>query len=202
MAKVLLVAGTSGLFGWDAHARGHVDWWRTGSPFVQALEAHGHQLADPDDGYSWTGDLDGLIARDREWLEAGNALRWWWRAHGGADAVIGHSHALQVIAYARIPAPVLVTVGSPVRGDLMAEYAKLAAVVGRWRHLYSDADCWQILGEFRDGSGLGTWRRTLPWAENVFVPGRSHAGLLEPAVWDALGAWGWLDKIGEPTAGS
>jgi hypothetical protein len=193
MARVLLVAGTAGLFGWDL--LGHSRWYTRGSPFVRALEAVGHELAAPDDPYSWTQDIDGLVAGHRAWEEAGNALRWWWRARGGADAVIAHSHALQVLAYARIPAPVLVTVGSPVRVDLMGRYTQLAGVVWSWHHLYSDRDVWQLLGEFGDGAGWLAYRRTIPWAENVLVPGASHSGLLEPMLWTDAGWWTWLTPI-------
>lgn len=192
MSRVCVIAGTSGLFGWDAHARGHVDWWRPGSPWVQALEAAGHQLADTADPYSWTGDVDGLVARDVDWIEAGNALRWWWAAHGiGVRAIVAHSHGLQVLAYAQIAVPALITAGSPVRHDLLGRYAELRAKVGAWWHLYSDRDAWQILGELRDGGAWMGWRRTIPGASNVLVPGQSHSGLMRPDVWTALGAWAW-----------
>lgn len=189
MTRVLLVAGTCGLFGWDKHAS-HSEWWRAGSPFARALELRGFELAGKADPYSWTGDLDGLVARHADWEAAGNALRWW-AASNPVDAVVGHSHALQVIAYARLPVRRLVTVGSPVRQDMMDRLASLASVVGSWTHLWSPVDVWQLAGEIRDGSWWPRARR-VPFAHNVEAPGRSHHGLLDVDLWHQLRAWRWL----------
>lgn len=188
MSQVLLIAGTQGLFGFDPG--GHSDWWREGSPFIQALEAHGHTRVSSDP-FSWTGDLDGLVGRHQDWEAAGNALRWWWGTHPPVDSVVAHSHALQVLAYAQVSVPVLITVGSPVRYDLLDAYRRLSTQIKHWIHLYSNSDWWQVLGELRDGGGW-TVRRTITWASNVFLPGRSHTGLLDPTLWSTIKAWDWL----------
>lgn len=79
----------------------------------------------------------------------------------------------------------------PARADRLATYRRVRAYVLRWTHVYSEdwADRWQLCGAL--GSGWG-WRvppRTLPKELRVLhvpVPGVSHSGLLEVALWDDL----------------
>jgi len=187
MAKVLLLAGT--------HDAANF-WWRPGSPFVRGLEAAGHTLAAPEDPYSWSTALDGLVGGNDDWRGAGDALRWWLEAHP-VDAIVAFSHGGAVVAYALAhhlapPLPVLMTVGMPVRWDLRDVYALARPRVHRWWHVHSDAADWmQWLGSWFDGSRRNI--RDLDLAdENLVEPGISHRGLLDPDLWRRRG---WFARL-------
>ena len=196
--RVLLVAGTAPPGAVPTPA----DWWHPASAFVAALQAAGHTLASPDDPFSWTGDVEGLVGDDREWQEAGKALRWYLQSYP-VDAIIAHSHGGNVAALALAGGAmvdILVTVATPVRPELAAVYASAKLHCGRWTHVRSDGtDHWQRWGTRTWADWLRPWRwgafeRDMTSADcNVFVPGVSHAGLLEPGLWTARGWWRWLE---------
>ena len=95
-------------------------------------------------------------------------------------------------AAAGLRIPRLITIGSPVRGDMAEVWARARPQIGRWLHLYSAGDWWQIFGQFGDGV-IGR-RRSMPLADrNVEVPGVHHADLLrDPARFDLWRSRGWL----------
>ena len=197
VVRILLVAGTKPPGAVPTPA----DWWHPAAAFVRALQAAGHTLASPDDLFSWTGDVEGLVGDDREWQEAAKALRWYLQLYP-VDAIISHSHGGNVVALALAGGAmvdVLITVATPVRPELADAYAQTHLRVGRWTHLRSDgADYWQRWGTRTWRDWLRPWRwgrfeRDMASADcNVFVPGISHAGLLAPALWSERGWWGWL----------
>lgn len=197
MARVLLIAGTSGYT---------EEWWRPGSAFATMLKAAGHELAAPDDAYSWTTHLDGVLGDNREWVEAGKALAWWLIPHP-VDAIIAHSHGGNVAAHglARLPASrsprTFITVGTPVRAEMRAVYRAARDRLERWRHIRSGrTDAWQRWGSLSWWDWLRPWRwqweRDMEYADgNVYVPGVSHEGLLAPELWIARH---WADWITPP----
>ena len=197
MARVLLVAGTKP----PGTVPTLADWWHPASAFVRALQAAGHALASPDDPFSWTQDIDGLVGDDREWQEAGKALRWYLQSYP-VDAIIAHSHGGNVVALALAGGAmvdVLITVATPVRPELAEAYSRTRDRVGRWTHLRSDgADRWQRWGSRTWADWLRPWRwgrleRDIAAADcNVFVPGIAHGALMDPRLWTDRGWWGWL----------
>lgn len=197
MARVLLIAGTRR----PGSVPTTADWWHPGSAFVAALQAAGHQLASPDDLFSWTQDADGIVGDDREWREAGKALRWYLQSYP-VDTILAHSHGGNVAVLALAGGAMVdhqITVATPVRPELADAYHQASLRVGRWTHLRSDSS------DFFQRWGSRTWRDWLrPWRWgrferdmasadcNVFAPGVTHGALLEPALWTRRGWWGLL----------
>lgn len=113
--------------------------------------------------------------------------------------VVAHSHALQVVAYAcaeGLKIDRLITVGSPVRADMMDIYAAARDNIGYWLHLHSDySDLIQLAGSLGDGV-LGIVRAH-PWAdENQRVRHVGHSGVLTNE--DGIRMWhrfGWLEVL-------
>jgi hypothetical protein len=190
MATVLLLAGT--------HDTQPGTWWQRGSLFTRCLEAHGHTLAAPGDGSSWTAELDGVLGQHGVWAREGDRLRAYLAQHpvAGVDVVIAFSHGGQVATYAAADGatiPHLITLGTPVRGDLEAVYAQARPRIGRWTHVYAvgGGDWWQLLGSLFDGV-LRVWR-AMPDADcNVVARGLTHRDLVDPAQWSARSWWRWL----------
>jgi len=193
-APVLLIAGT--------HGREQT-WWRAESPFARELMRQGVILLDPADPFTWTTELDGIVGENKVWKDAGDKLRLYAQAKGQARvSVVAHSHGGNVVAYAAAAGLVidrLITVATPVRGDLAAEYGELRqAVQTVWIHLYSDASDWiQWLGSWFDGSWR--FRRRMKGADlNFKTPAVGHSGLLDPELWRSRGYGFWL--AGSPHA--
>lgn len=201
MARVLLIGGTCGgtrLAG-VCGAPDPDPWWRPGSAFTEALRQHGHELAAPDDPYSWTGELDGVLDH-AVWREAGHALYRWWQLHRDrVDAVIAFSHGGQVLTYGLVygmALPAAIFVGTPVRPDLADRYRQARRALQRLTQLRSDwTDFWQLLGSLRLTELADSWRitRDLPGADVLVVPGVGHAGLLRVDVWERYGVWARLE---------
>lgn len=206
-APVILVAGT-----W-AHA---ADWWRPTSAFAELCRLAGLTVlgTGDQDPYSWTTELDGLSGDDVDWDEAGKALVWY--AHlkhppvaGTTDwqpvSVIAHSHGAQVVAKAARHGLCLdrvVTVASPPRASLDADYLALQQRTGRWTHIWTNEPYWggwQRRGQFEwswTGLKRGLWPIAGEMARahvNLFEPDATHAGLLDVALWRARG---WAALLG------
>lgn len=209
MARVLLGAGTWG-------RRRNFPWWRLGSPFVQALEQAGHVVATSSRdtagnplldavqagrahrsrSWGWTTGLDGVLGDNDLWLMSGQALAFWLELHP-VDAIIAHSHAGNVVAYAchfGAKVPVLITVGTPVRRDLSNAYYAMRKYVGFWAHLWTTGDSMQILGTFPK---IHFNRRMSFAARNIEVclDGffNRHSRLLDADVWNRENLWKLLD---------
>ena len=181
MSKVVLVAGTWGL--------SQNFWWRPGSEFWQYLKHKGCEMAAPDDPYQWSTGLDGLIGENGVWITASAALRWFCAAKGlERPNIVAHSHGGQValLASKMMPIGTLITVATPVREDVLSH--SRPRHIDRWIHLHTDSgDHMQIAGELGDGKLEP--KRDMPGAENIYVPGNTHSGLLEVAVWEKLELW-------------
>lgn len=210
--RVALIGGTWSWRGWRTAGQ----WYQADSPFVAFLEAAGFEVAAKDRPFVWTSRVNGLWFqknRHLDWDAAGANLALWldWNDHTQGvtqpvDIVIGHSHALQVIAYAAAyhgaEIPLLVSVCSPIRDDMRATVQAARAHVGYWRHIASDwTDRMQWCGELCDG-GWGI-RRNAIWSEHgrvvvaanesVRYPGLGHSGLLrDPQHFDLWRSQGWL----------
>jgi hypothetical protein len=78
----------------------------------------------------------------------------------------------------------LVTVSTPVRGDMVDAIIKARPNIERWLHVYDPTlkDRMQVLGELGDGR-LG-WKRSFPAADvNVSMAGAGHSGVLTKPEW-------------------
>jgi hypothetical protein len=151
-------------------------WWQDGSPWLQALE-NANCRAWRLDGrpFRWSTDLDGanvvacawnalrgLLRRTRhpvlhrDWRAGGDACGYYLRdVPYEARNLVAHSHGGQVALYTAAdgtPIRTLVTVGTPVRGDMEDVYAAARPHIG-WHLHVCDAvfDLWGTLGQLFDG---------------------------------------------------
>lgn len=182
---------------------GRCDWYCPGHPFGQFLTYQGvAPLYDGDRPFIWSTDLNGVPwLRDRrfvDWAAGGAALNYFVREDlrqpGAATALIAHSHALQVVLFAcaehDLKVDTLISMGSPVRQDMMPVAQRARPNIARWLHVHSDhSDRWQWFGELFD-EHVGIVREH-PLADvNDFVPKVGHSELLrDPQQYH----W-WLEK--------
>lgn len=206
--RVILVHGTFGLSN---------PWWRPGEPFWRAAAGVGLTPIAAEDPYHWTGRLAGFLgptpddpenhyddAGLLDWSTAGRALQWYWQAKvpPGADGVrpavcvIAHSHGAQVALFAAgygMQIDVLVTLGAPVRRDMLRMRRRARLAIRHWVHVAGDRDNTQIAGTVGDGGREVS--RAMPEAdENWIEPGADHADLYDHARWAARGWWQWLRR--------
>lgn len=183
----ILIAGTHGF---------DEDWWKPDSDFASMLFNHRIRVSDQEDPYEWSTTLDGVFGKNIVWETSGNALRWYAQAktqHYPISAIT-HSHGGQVAAYAAasgVHFDRLVTCAMPVRDDMDEIYAKAKKNIGRWTHIHSDVDVWQILGALRDGK----WgvHRALKYADtNITVPGLQHRDFVKPDIWEDNAWWAYV----------
>jgi hypothetical protein len=208
---VLLVQGT--------HAWGRTDalqWWECKSAFCRFLASEGCTILGEARPFVWDTDLDGVgifgrARRHLNWKAASHALHAYLR-NPLADAdyvpikdrnIIAHSHGMQVVAYAcreGLQINRLLTLGSPVRKDMMAVYKAARPNIACWRHVHSDkSDRIQWFGTLFDGQ-LGIVRQQ-PLADvNVGIPNVAHSRLLnDPTVFPLWRDTGLLDFLREDT---
>lgn len=204
----ILVAGTNS---WKD--KDDADWYCPGHPFGTFLWKNGctpdfdgtpgTKLAKP---FIWSTDLAGVpfLTKKRDWAAGGAALAYFVmlkrQRPGSATAILAHSHALQIAAYAAyehdLKIQTLITIGSPLRADMKDQYAALRANTQYWLHLHSDgSDKWQWFGEMFDGH-FGIVRETPLADKNDFVPGVGHSELLrDPAQFHYWTDRGWLNQL-------
>lgn len=172
--RVILVAGT-----WGGK------WCEEDSAFRRYLTEHGLESFW---FRGWSENVDGVPnilakGRHREWIAGGFALGYKLEAIPPHERiVIAHSHGGQPAAYCAALAGVyihrLVTVCTPVRGDMTETWTLAHQHIGGHRHIAdTDGDPWQRAGEFLDDH-LG-WQRDIPGADNLPLDGIGHTGLLE-----------------------
>ncbi len=189
-----------GTWAWNGSSRGQ--WYDPGSPWSANMRARGlehhHLYSGAPRPFVWTTDLEGnqwwrrLIGKPAdvtEWQAAGQNLFAYCVppiAPGVQIAacnlhIIAHSHAAQVVAFAcadGLRVNTLITVGSPIRADMLQVYRRARANIGFHWHFHSDSsDRFQWLGAFGDGR-IGIVRRH-PFADqNVGLPGVGHSDIL------------------------
>lgn len=206
MTRYVLVPGT------HSTLRKESQWWEPGSPFNQLLQRNGLTPARTRP-FIWSSNLDGVSFWPWQWFRKDNHVDW--KAAGEAlisylelvpyvedRNLIAHSHGLQVVLYAAaagMPINSLISVMSPVRGDMKDVAQAARPNIGRWLHLHSDkSDKMQMWGGLFDGQ----WgvHRTHPLAdENQPFPGIGHSTILHPenmALWKSEGL---IDFLKGPT---
>lgn len=207
--RPILVAGTGS---WKHD--GATDWYCPSSNFGRFLEAHdAPPIYDGNQPFIWSTDLAGVpwFTNVKDWAAGGAALFYFVAVQqqipGFKTAIIAHSHALQVAAFAaadhNLKIDTLVTVGSPIRADLAKQYGALKANTRYWLHIHSDeSDRWQWLGELFDRINPFAWRvqRECPLADrNDSVPKVGHSALLrDPLQYHYWIERGWLKLVAQP----
>lgn len=208
--RTVMIPGT---YSWRDDKR--ADWYTQASPFDQYLNAQGIPTVFTPDGmpFIWSTNLGGVGFGSGDligWAAAGYGLYNFCvpplcmekRIPGNELCVIAHSHALQVVLYAAkfgLKISTLVSVGSPVRRDMLEVAEEARPNIHRWLHLHSDkSDKWQWFGELFDGH-LGVVREHPLADTNDTVPGVGHSSLLrDPTKFDLWRTKGWLHWLGGP----
>lgn len=204
VTRPVLVAGTGA---WDAD--GAVDWYCPGHVFGQFLVDQGTApLFDEQYPFIWSTNLSGFPFFSRpnhlDWKAGAAALAYYVIAKkkqpGSTTALIVHSHGLQVALYAcalfNLKVRCLISIGSPVRGDMMATAEAAKPNIAHWQHVHSDhSDRWQWLGALFDGH-FGIVRKHPLADANDFVPHVGHSELLrKPEHYHHWIDRGWLRPI-------
>lgn len=195
MIPILAIPGT---WGWRGSSDGQ--WYDPSSPWSAYLRGQGFDhLRGPDRRpFVWTTDLNGQQAWRRlfkkkpdtiDWQCGGQNLYAWLVPPLAPDRcqppamthLIAHSHGLQVALFAcadGLKVNTLISVGSPVRSDMIDVWKRARPNIGYWLHLHSDyTDRWQWFGAIGDGA-LGIVRAH-PMADlNHALPGVGHSEIL------------------------
>lgn len=211
MTPLLFVQGTHGWGRGD-----EPQWWRDGSPLIAFLEARDFVVLGKQQPFIWSTNVDGVqwwhgkARKHINWESAGCSLYAFLRNPlAPSDYVplasrnlVGHSHAMQVIAYAcaaGLKINRLLTLGSPVRADMREIYAAARPNIGHWLHVHSDStDKMQWYGELFDGH-FGIVRKQ-PFADvNLGIPAVAHSRLLnDPACFPLWQCNGMIDFLRSP----
>lgn len=200
--KVCLVAGTHGFRGQDHQGQ----WWWPTSPFAQLLEAAGVEVLGKGRPFVWTTDVNGVVGEKIDWRVGGENLYQYLvpslctaaRVAPAETAVVAHSHGLQVALFAAaagLKIASLVSVCSPVRGDMFKVAEAARPNIAHWTHIYSPGDFWQGSGELNDGHfGIV---RTHPLADrNEKADDVGHTGVLEdPRHFPLWTLRGWVNCL-------
>ena len=176
-------------------------WWHPGSAF--AAEARAHGVAVPPRAFVWSTQLGGLTTGLWDWYAAGHALAYFVKAEcgGGPVNLVAHSHGGQVAAFGaatgEFEVRVLVTLGTPVRRDMLRFRRRARPHVERWRHVWSPNDGVQLAGEAFDGA-LGDVR-VMPEADlNECVLTEepdAHGKLHDERLWTRRRMWAPLAAV-------
>lgn len=183
---IIPIHGTWGLF--DTKA-----WWKKGSPFNLFCEENNifYRFNEDDEPFYYSGDVDGIdwrailtlgLYKDKhtDWLAGSLSFRNYVRniplEHRN---VIIHSHGLQVIAYSGVALNNIITVGSPIRKDMLNQYKLLKSKCRSWKHIYDNKwDRMAFLGQFGDGRWFGSRNCSIDGVDNCRTKGISHSNIL------------------------
>src|SRR4051812_21317596 len=202
-AMALPVIFVPGTWGMD----NPLDWYSPTSSFSAFLAKFDLEEPVPDRPFVWTTNIDGVHDKHWDWIAGGAALYdYIVPAIAPQDCipasqtrVVAHSHGLQVVLYAcaaGLRVNNLVSVGGPVRKDMMDIAAKAKPNIKNWLHLAADGDRMQLLGELFDGHwGI---RREHPLADkNDKMPREAgHGGVLrDMRYYDLWISRGWLGAL-------
>lgn len=198
----------------------HIRWWQEPSKFYDFMRENGFEQPKPYDPFIWTTNLDGTsfwrrwwifkgamfrIQDHRDWIAGAGALRWYVNACcKGPVNLIVHSHGLQVAAYAceqGLVVDKLITIGSPVRHDMMRVYYEARKNIRRWLAITDgNNDRWQLLGQIGDGRFSWFTRQNLRHLAdlNQGIPNIQHSRILsDPDAFHYWHDYRWLDFLRE-----
>lgn len=152
-----------GTHAWDEDPL-NFQWWEPGSAFTQYLQTLGLALIDLALPFLWSTELDGVGIGNKQttWKGAGHALRYFIGDQFPMGLpfekrnVIAHSHGGQVVFYAcahGLKLRNLITVGTPVRGDMEKIVKAARPNIGYWLHICdSKHDFTSLAGALFDGT--------------------------------------------------
>lgn len=175
-------ATVPGTWGFDGNGHDDDEWWQPHSEFVKFLQSHGyHQILIEGQPFVWSTNVDGF-GLHRDWQSAAKALQYFLHTVPYRHRnIIAHSHGGQVALLAAangVKIRNLITVSTPVRGDLKPVIAKARQNIGHWTHIHSGKkDFWQLFGSLWDGQ-IGLFRRMKQADVNVELPALDHSDLL------------------------
>lgn len=199
-----------GTHGWDENPNLEC-WWENGSDFSRFLFSRNLIQFNPVLPFQWSTELDGLFRPSHiVWKAAGYALRYYIGDHlpssgqripQSARNIIAHSHGGQVVFYAcagGMRVQNLVTVGTPVRGDMEGIIKLARPNIANWTHICdSKADLISIAGAISDGRFR--LRHTMELADrndDCRDLGISHSRILNtPPVFSLWDSRGWLNDL-------
>lgn len=214
-ARYLPIQGTWGFAGSEDDDS---IWTDPDSLFASFMRRKGFDQIGARRPFFWTTDLDGApfarLLRDNRNLIDWKIGGWGLYAYlvppvcDLAEAVvpvhdrnlIAHSHALQVVLYAcayGLKVNNLISVMSPVRGDMMEIATRARPNIRNWLHLHTSdwSDKIQIGGQIGDGV-LGVVRKHPLADRNHAVPKVGHSKLLnDPSLFHYWEQNGWLDTL-------
>jgi hypothetical protein len=150
-----------GTHGWDEDPN-VFQWWESLSPFAVALGKLGCVPLDLSLFFEWSTNLDGLLlSKKTTWKAGGKALRYYVGDQFPEGLpyekrnLIAHSHGGQCVFYAAaegLRIRNLITVGTPVRGDMAAVVNTARPNIGYWLHICDTKhDFTSIAGAIFDG---------------------------------------------------
>jgi hypothetical protein len=150
---------------WDENPN-HFQWWEELSVFSEYLKGLGLVQLNPLMPFEWSTELDGVWGSHRVWKGAAKALMYYVGEHFSISTpnapipyenrnFIAHSHGGQVALYSAawgMRIRNLITVGTPVRGDMEKVYEAARKNISYHLHICdSRNDLIAVLGAIRDG---------------------------------------------------
>jgi hypothetical protein len=185
----------------------HDTWMRPTAPLGMYLQLHGVDVYEPTGRpFKWSTQVNGMQfwrrlfgwgERDgdhRDWQTGGHNL---YAYHVPPMAperalpvqernILAHSHGINVVLYAcdyGMNINSLITVGSPIRHDMVDVASRARTRIRRWLHVHSDAsDRMQQLGEFGDGA-IDLERQHVCADINHQLPKAGHSAVLYDPQW-------------------
>lgn len=174
--SILCIYGTgSGDFRFDDEIDPNAEttyWFRATSPWWRFMREQGF-LPYRDRDFYWSGDVNGFDWQrlinplewfrpnrrvKRDWYAGGRALLEYCERDGNPSApglMVAHSHGGWVAVHAAafgLKIPVLVTIGTPNRGDMKDVIRRARPNIQYWVHVYArDKDFVALLGQLTDG---------------------------------------------------
>lgn len=162
------------------------DAWFRGGSLVEFLAEHDLTRVIP--AFEWSGGLWGVPwDSGKDWFDASRAFWYYLRPLHYLDRnIIAHSHGgnVALLAAEYLPIRTLITVGTPVRGNVReaAKRALAKGYIGQWHHVYDRRwDLVQRLGMLFDGRLGGSGAFDLDGMTDHPLKGIGHSAILHDA---------------------
>lgn len=196
-----------GTHGWDEDPN-RFQWWEPQSALASYLHQNQIEQVNVSLPFVWSTELDGVLRPSHiVWKAAGYALRYYIgdQFPKGLPTekrnLIAHSHGGQVAFYAcasGLQIRNLITIGTPVRGDMEAVVKAARPNIGYWLHICDSKSDWiSLAGALFDGRIR--LKHDFPLADrndNCSDLKISHSKILTDA--DRFGLWqtrGWAEVL-------
>lgn len=178
-------------------------WWKLNSNFEKFCRINNIFFYGGHDSFVWSGRIDGFNFGFKDnhydWLTAGLSLKYYLKEVPYDDRnLILHSHAWPVFLYSGAKVRNVITVGSPMRGDILnlAINARDSKLFNYHLHIYDMLfDRIAFLGQIGDGRWFGS-RHCDTATDNKKLKGIGHTKILTDP--EHIGKWdseGWFDVL-------